>query len=240
MSSISTNSEGRTRLPPPSWEPRTKCAPTKDRNPGQRGQTGFHSPRRQKSGAWASSAFRPLGPSRSPATSLSLAGGCRYKAQEAPRRWRTAETCPGSTRLWRSSFPSTRMPGAAPALGTNTSRIQAVLRPLPRDKRGPCLIQARAYRSSHAVSFCSAGRPGTSGATVDGRGEGVVPAEAGGAAMVSRTWRRPGRRAGRQARCGLQSPQGRAASSENGPCLNTNTAAQNPWKKKSINIYLIQ
>lgn len=49
LNSISTNSEGRTRLPP-SWEARAKCAPTRDRNPSQRGQTGFHSTRLQKLG----------------------------------------------------------------------------------------------------------------------------------------------------------------------------------------------
>lgn len=108
---------------------------------------------------------------------------------------------------------------------------------LPRGERGPCLIQAYAYRSSHAVSVCSAGRPGTSGATADCRGEGAASADAGGAAMASRTWRRPGKRAGSLARYGLRAPQGHAASLGKGPGLNTNSAAQKPWKKK-INKHL--
>lgn len=103
------NSEDRAR-PPPSWEPRAKCVPTRDRNPGHAGQTGFHSPRLLKARTWAGSAFRPLGPSRPPATSCSLAGGCRHMAQEAPRRRKAAETCPGSTRLWSPNCPSAELP----------------------------------------------------------------------------------------------------------------------------------
>lgn len=191
MSSISTNSKGRTRLPP-SWEPRAKCAPTKDRNPGQRGQTGFHSPLRQKLG------LAPVPPSVRWGPTGRLPPPSPWQTQEAPRRWRTAETCPGSTRLWRSSCPSTRMPGAARALGTDTScaptppKRQA--RPLPYS--GPRLpVLARCFtllgRAARHV-WGHSGLQGRRGSARGGRrrGHGVPNlAEAGEARREAGTLR---------------------------------------------------
>lgn len=158
-------------------------------------------------------------------------------AQEAPRRWRAAETCPGSTRLWRSICPSTKMPGAARALGRDASRAptppKRQARPLPYSgPRLPVLARCfillgRAARHVWGHSGLQGRRGSTRGARRRSHG---VPnlAEAGEARPEAGALRTtiPTRPCGKPRECPLpQHKLSRTKSLE---------------KKKSINIYLIQ